>query len=308
MEGVGVSEAITSSGSRLPDETRVGGVTLQVADLGRSVDYYREVIGLRVLDASGDPAALGAPGSAEPLVTLRAVPGTRPAPRRGAFGLFHFAILLPDRGALARFVGHIGLAGSRLSALSSGASGFTGMADHLVSEAIYLSDPDGLGIEVYADRPRDTWRYRDRELVMATNPLDVEDLLSAAGDAAWDGVPAGTTMGHVHLHVGHLGEAAAFYQRTLGLDITVSGYPGALFYAAGGYHHHLGTNTWSPGPAPAPDQAQLLEWSLIVPSPADADAAGQRLLNAGYRAAADGGAWLARDPWGTPVRVTAGPS
>jgi catechol 2,3-dioxygenase len=131
------------------------------------------------------------------------------------------------------------------------------MADHLVSEALYLSDPDGLGIEVYADRPRHTWRHHERQLAMASDPLDVPSLIAAAGGAVWDGAPPGTTMGHVHLHVGSLADAEAFYHRALGLDKTVWNYPGALFLAAGGYHHHLGTNTWSPGPGPSADRAQL---------------------------------------------------
>ena len=133
---------------RLPDATRVGGVHLQVSDLARSIAYYRDVIGLRVIEVSADAAMLGVPESAEPLVTLHAEPGTRPARRRGAFGLYHFAILLPDRAALGRLVAHLPLGEGRARSVAS---------DHRVSEALYLSDPDALGIEVYADRPRRTW-------------------------------------------------------------------------------------------------------------------------------------------------------
>jgi catechol 2,3-dioxygenase len=272
----------------------VGGVRLQVADLQRSVHYYRDVVGLQLMASSPDAASLGVPASSEALVTLHAVPGTRPVPRRGTFGLYHFAMLLPDRAALGRFVAH--LAARRI---------YAGMADHRVSEAIYLTDPDGLGIEVYADRPRHAWQYVDRQLVMATDPLDVEDLIAAGAGRPWDGVPAGTTMGHVHLHVGDLDDAAAFYHRALGLDITASNYPGALFLSAGGYHHHLGTNVWSQGPAPAADQAQLVEWTIVLPSRADAEATGRQLRDAGYAAAADGADWTASDPWGTRVRIKA---
>jgi catechol 2,3-dioxygenase len=280
---------------RLPAATHVGGVRLQVSDLARAVAYYTEVLGLRVLGAiTADAAALGAPGSDRPLVTVQAVPGTRPVRRRGAFGLFHFAILLPDRAALGRFLAHLHDLGLR-----------AGMSDHLVSEALYLADPDGLGIEVYADRPRDSWRYADDQLVMATEPLDVASVVAAGGGARWQGVPEGTVMGHVHLHVGDLDQADAFYRRRLGFDVTTWSYPGALFFSAGGYHHHLGTNTWAPGPAPTPDQAQLIEWTLVVPSTDDANAIGTRLQAAGAAADADAADWLIADPWGTRVRVTA---
>ena len=278
---------------RLPDATRVGGVQLKVSDLARSIAYYRDVIGLRVIEVSADAARLGVPESAESLVTLHAEPGTRPARRRGAFGLFHFAILLPDREALGRFAAHVA---------STGVD--AGMSDHRVSEAFYLSDPDGLGIEVYADRPRSSWRQIDGQLVMTTDPLDVDDLVRAAAGQTWDGAPARTTMGHVHLHVGDLDQAAAFYQRGVGFDITVWTYPGALFFSAGGYHHHLGTNVWAPGPAPTADQARLLEWTLVVPSATDSCVIGQRLRNTAAPVVEKGPDWLVTDPWGTRLRIT----
>jgi catechol 2,3-dioxygenase len=279
---------------RLPDATRVGGVQLQVSDLAKSTAYYRDVIGLRAIEVSPNAAVLGVPESVESLVTLHAGPGTHPARRRGAFGLFHFAILLPDREALGRLAAHLAETGLHV-----------GMADHSVSEALYLSDPDGLGIEVYADRPRRTWRQIAGQLVMTTDPLDVDDLMRAAGTHTWNGVPAGTTMGHVHLHVGDLEQAAAFYQRGVGFDITVSNYPGALFFSAGGYHHHLGTNVWAPGPAPAADQARLLEWTLVAPSATDARVIGQRLRNtAAVPVVETGQDWLVTDPWGTRLRIT----
>lgn len=279
---------------RLPAASHVGGVTLQVSDLARSLAYYRDLLGLRLIDSRGDAARLGVPGTDAPLVTLRAVPGTMPAGRRGAFGLFHFAILLPDRASLGRFVAHLASLGLR-----------AGMSDHLVSEAIYLSDPDGLGIEIYADRPRATWQYEGGQLAMATEPLDVRDLVMAAENTAWTGMPAGTTMGHMHLHVGSLDEADRFYRHGLGFDLTTWGYPGALFFSAGGYHHHLGTNTWAPGPAPAPDQAQLVEWTLVVPAAADAAAIASRMAGVGVAVEPAGDARVLRDPWGTRVRITA---
>lgn len=279
---------------RLPDATRVGGVRLQVSDLARSLAYYRDVVGLRVINAASDVATLGVPASDAAVITLHAVPGTRPVPRRGTFGLFHVAVLLPHRAALGRFVAHLASIGVP-----------AGMSDHQVSEAIYLTDPDGLSIEVYADRPRSTWRVVDGQLVMTTDPLDVDDLVAAGAGVTWDGAPAGTTLGHVHLHVGDLAQAAAFYRDVVGFDVTVSNYPGALFFAADGYHHHLGTNIWAPGPAPAVDQARLLEWTLAVPSAAEARVVGERLLTTGHGAVADGDAWTVTDPWGTPLRIAA---
>jgi len=278
---------------RLPDATHVGGVRLQVSDLARSIAYYRDVLGLHPIGtASAGTAMLAAVGSETPLVTLEAIPGTRPA-RRGRFGLFHFAILLPGRAALGRFVAH--LADRRLPA---------GMSDHLVSEAVYLSDPDGLGIEVYADRPRDTWRYADDQIQMATEPLQVPDLVQAAQGEPWTGAPAGTVMGHMHLHVGDLTIADAFYRQLVGFDVTTWTYPGALFFSAGGYHHHLGTNTWAPGPAPGPDEARLLEWTLVVPAAADAAAIGARVTGVGAVVSVAGDDRVLTDPWGTRVRVT----
>ena len=275
----------------MPDASRIGGVRLQVSDLQRSLEYYRQVLGLAVYTSTEADATLGPHGEDRPLLTLRTRRGVTRA-RRGAFGLYHFAILLPDRAALGRFAAHV-------SALAVHA----GMADHLVSEALYLWDPDGLGIEVYADRPRERWQQRGRELTMTTDPLDVAGVIAAAGGEPWSGPPAGTTMGHVHLHVGSVEEAEAFYHRALGLDKTVWSYPGALFLSAGGYHHHLGTNVWSPGPAPSADHAQLLEWEILVPSPDDVSGAGRSLRAAGY-AAEDGEDGLAvRDPWGTRLRV-----
>jgi catechol 2,3-dioxygenase len=284
---------IAPPGYRLPDTTHVGRVSLQVADLQRSLDYYERVIGLRTGSRDGGDATLTAHGDDRPLLELHEKRGIQPAPRRGAFGLYHFAILLPDRESLGRFIAHIASLGIRL-----------GAADHWVSEAIYLTDPDGLGIEVYADRPRSQWQVRGPELAMSTEPLDVESLVSAGGGVEWTGAPPGTTIGHVHLHVGDLDAAEAFYHAALGLDKVVWGYPGALFMSAGGYHHHLGTNTWSPGPAATDDQARLLEWELQLPDADSAAAAAESVRQAGYRAELVGGKWVTADPWGTSLAIT----
>jgi catechol 2,3-dioxygenase len=278
---------------RLPDDTRVGVVRLQVSDLQRSLEYYGQVLGLEALTRGEGTASLGPRGGDRVLVELHERGGARRVPRGGALGLFHFAILLPDRASLGRFVNH--LREIRMPA---------GMSDHLVSEAIYLSDPDGLGIEVYADRPRESWqRDSERQLMMTTMPLDVQSLLAAAGHGSWNGMPADTVMGHVHLHVGDLDAAESFYHAGLGLDKVVWNYPGALFLSAGGYHHHLGTNTWSSGAAAREDEARLLSWELVVPRSDDADAAARSLASRGYTVSSDGDAVVATDPWGTPLRI-----
>ena len=285
------SYGLPPDGSRLPAETAVGAVTLQVADLERSLDYYRTTLGLSELERDAGGAVLGA--GEGPLVELRERRGIRRA-GRGRLGLFHFALLLPDRPALGRFVRHLSDLGVQ-----------AGAGDHLVSEAFYLTDPDGLGIEVYADRPRTSWRRSGRELMMATDPVDVAGVVAAAGGEPWSGMPAGTTMGHLHLHVGDLELASRFYSQALGLDRMAWSYPGALFLAAGGYHHHLGTNIWAGAGArpPEPDQAQLLEWTLEVPEEAAMQQARASLREGGFDAEPLANALRTRDPWGTVLRL-----
>lgn len=212
----------------LPDTTSLGPVHLQVADLDRSLRYYGDVLGFRWLERGGGEAILAAQGDDAPLVRLRERPGAAPAPRRGRLGLYHYAILLPDRAALGRLVVHLSDIGAR-----------AGASDHRVSEALYLTDPDNLGIEVYADRPRAEWEWSDGDLVMATDPLDLDAVAAAARGEPWTGMPPGTRVGHIHLHVGALPQAVAFYQEGLGLEPTVRSYPGALFSRWGGI-----TITW----------------------------------------------------------------
>jgi catechol 2,3-dioxygenase len=250
---------------------------------------------MRVIHRAEDSVGLGAYGEDREIVHLRQLESARPVPKRGLLGLYHFAILLPDRASLGRFVAHLAAIGAR-----------AGMSDHFVSEAVYLSDPDGLGIEVYADRPRDAWRYDERQLHMTTNPLDVDDLVRSAGDEKWTGMPPGTVLGHVHLYVDDIDKAEAFYHDALGFDKVVWSYPGALFLSAGGYHHHLGTNTWARGAPPATDaDARLLEWEIIVPTPRDADEAARHVKSAGYDVKQERGEWVLTDPWGTSLRLVA---
>jgi catechol 2,3-dioxygenase len=285
---------IRPDGYRLPDRTHIGRVRLQVADLERSLEYYQQVLGLRVLSRAPQRAALGAEGASRPLVELFEQRNVQPVPRGGLLGLYHYAVLLSDRAALGRFLAHLSALGVR-----------AGSADHAVSEAIYLTDPDGLGIEVYADRPRAAWRSDSTgQLFMTTAPLDVRGLVAVSGGEAWTGMPPGPTIGHVHLHVGDLG-AEAFYHRALGFDKVVWTYPGALFLSAGGYHHHLGTNTWSAGPPAGDRHPRLLSWDLVVPRRIDAEAAARSLTDAGYTPVASSEAFTVADRWGTPLRIVA---
>ena len=282
-------------GYRLPEAARVGQVRLQVADLERSLEFYRQILGFHVLQRENGRASLGAGDNGQVLVELLERKGARRA-GRGLLGLFHFAILLPDRAALGRFVRHLAETGTR-----------AGAGDHLVSEAFYLTDPDGLGIEVYADRPQSTWQRIGREIMMTTDPVDVDSIVGAAGETRWTGMPEGTVIGHVHLHVGNLDEAKAFYSEALGFDRTTWSYPGALFMSAGGYHHHLATNTWAGATArpPAEEDARLIDWSLELPTSDDVMAAVGSVGSAGYSVQATGADTLIEDPWGTRVRLCA---
>jgi len=286
---------IAPPGFRMPATLQLGEVTLQVADLARSLDYYQRVLGLRVLRRADGDVTLAAHGDDRPLVRLQERRGVQPVPRQGLLGLYHFAILLPDRAALGRFVAHLAELAER-----------AGASDHLVSEALYLRDPDGLGIEVYADRPRSSWRSEDGQIVMATEPLDLAAVVGAARGEPWTGMPAGTRMGHLHLHVANLNEASRFYHEALGLDRMVWSYPGALFLAAGGYHHHLGLNTWAGAGArpPGEQDARLLAWRIALP-PDQASQARASLEAAGHAVTPTAEGWQVRDPWGTALVVSA---
>lgn len=284
---------LAPNGHRLPAATSLGRVRLQISDLERSLDWYQNVLGLRTVERSADRAVLAAHGDDAPLVELVELPGATPVPRRGRLGLYHFALLLPDRRSLGAFLQHLAASGER-----------AGASDHLVSEALYLQDPDGLGIEVYADRPREQWSVVGRQISMDTIPLNADDLLAHSANHAWSGMPAGTQMGHVHLHIGEIEAADAFYHQGLGFDRVVWSYPGALFLSAGGYHHHVGLNTWAAASPGATDtDARLLDWEIRLPSTADVEAAGANLSELGYEVKVTEGAVHATDPWGTAVRI-----
>ena len=227
----------------LPEDAHIASVSLTVRDLGRSVAFYRDVLGFRVGKHTAVAAALSADGT-RTLIELHERKDAVLRPRR-CTGLFHFAILVPDRAALGRSLRH----------LVEQDRALTGVADHLVSEALYLNDPDGLGIEIYRDRPRETWNRVNGQIAMATDPLDLQSVANEPGaERPWTGLEAGTVIGHVHLHVASLVDAERLYCGIVGFEPMVRTYPGALFVAAGGYHHHLGLNTWMGEGAPPPPE------------------------------------------------------
>lgn len=280
----------------LHDKTRLGPVHLKVSELGRSVRFYCEVVGLNVLNQASGSAELSAGHDESPLVVLHEIPNAVVKPRRTTAGLYHFAILVPNRRALGLSLRNLLEHGIRV-----------GQGDHLVSEALYINDPDNNGIEIYADRPRDTWQRDARGgYVMATDPVDVEGLLKEAGNSPWEGLEAGTCIGHVHFHVSDLREAQRFYVDTLGFDITAHYGDSALFVSAGGYHHHVGLNTWAGVGAPpaADNEAGLAYYTLIAPTAQELKRTTERLRQAGVALQQDGEAWFAKDPFGIQVRLT----
>lgn len=276
MTGVPDPEELEAAGAPATAEisagTTMGPVELTVSDLGRSLDYHRETVGLRLLDQSDGRAVLGA-GGRELLVLLES-PGASPG--AGYTGLYHLALLLPERTDLARWLAHAGR--DRVS--------LVGLSDHFVSEALYLSDPDGHGIEIYWDRPREVWEGQVASR-MTTLPLDVNSLLGELSDPAsepFDGLPDGTVMGHVHLKVADTASTVAFYRDVLGFALMAEFASSAAFLSAGGYHHHLGANIWeSAGAAPPPPgTAALRHFTVVLPDEAELDRVLGRVAGSGH--------------------------
>ncbi len=239
-------------GFRMPAETRLAGLTLRVRDVESLEGFYSTLLGLRVTERRDDGIRL-APAQALFSLDLLRDPGAVVRPRP-SLGLYHFALLLPDRASLAAV----------LRRLLERRFAVDGASDHGVSEAVYLHDPEGNGIELYRDRPRETWALAQGQVAMTTAPLDIDRLLEAAPAAS--PLHPETRLGHIHLHIGDLRDGERFYARTLGLAVTQRTYPGALFLAAGGYHHHVGLNTWAQGRR-APDGATgLLRYAWELPA------------------------------------------
>ncbi len=278
----------------------IGRVRLRVADLTAMTRFYCDVLGLRRAPGDDDRIArLSVDGRPPFLFELEAVAGAS-RPPRGSTGLYHSAVLLPSRAWLGRLLRHLARCGVALD----------GASDHLVSEALYLRDPEGNGVELYADRPRETWPRRGGAIVMTTEPLDLDALAAAGAEGPWSGAPAGTRIGHIHLRVAALDRAEAFYHGVAGFDVTLRAYPGALFFSAGGYHHHVGVNVWgSAGGSPPPGAATGLQsFAILLPDGRElaevvrrAGAAGVAIETGSPR----GGAVLLRDWDGIGVEVVA---
>jgi catechol 2,3-dioxygenase len=270
---------------RLPADSRIGAVHLTVRDLERSAAFYTDRLGLRARALDG---ALGLGVGDEDLLVLVENRNARPA--RGVTGLYHFALLVPSRRELALVL-------RRLAATSTP---LEGASDHGVSEALYLADPDQIGIEIYRDRPRAEWPREAGQLAMGTEPLDTAALLRE-GDGAGDPrapLARGTTMGHVHLHVAELDEAERFYVGTMGFERMQRYGPSALFVSAGGYHHHVGLNTWQGvgAPPPPPDSTGLRHFELLLPDGDARTALAERLRRTGVAVTQREGALFVQDP------------
>jgi catechol 2,3-dioxygenase len=277
--------------SRTP--LHIGAVGLKVRDLARLTAFYGDVLGLSVLDRGDDATTLGAGGV--PLVHLEHRPEAKPDDARTA-GLYHTAFLMPTRTDLARWILHV----ARNKVPLSGAS------DHAVSEAFYLDDPEGNGIEVYRDRPAEAWQWTGGDLKMTTDPLDIEDIVrEVAPTAPYPGAPDGLRIGHVHLRVGDVARAETFYRDALGLDVTRR-RQGATFMSSGRYHHHIAGNVWHSAGAGRrdPDRAGLSWFSLEAADAAAFDMARARLVRAGIPLTATAASIEAADPWGTHLRIS----
>ena len=290
-------DANTAATRSLPPDTSLGPVRLNAGDAGPLAAFYEQTVGLRPLGTSNGVAALGAE-EGKPLVELVPTPDA-PLRRPGTTGLFHLAILVPSRLELARALRRVSESGWRL----------TGASDHLVSEALYLRDPEGNGIEIYRDRDREEWRRVGGEIEMDTLPLDLEGVLSelAGEDARPGAMPPGTRIGHVHLNVADIPASEAFYRDALGFDVTVRSYPGALFVSAGGYHHHVGLNTWfGEGAPPPPPGARGLEcFEVVLPRAADLEATERRLAGQGVETHRTDEGVLTADPSGNRMLLSA---
>jgi catechol 2,3-dioxygenase len=275
---------------------RIGSASLKVADLSRSLDFYTKTIGLKIYSQDRIRTHLGTElGS---ILSLEELPAAR-RPSDHSTGLYHAAILFPDRRSLA----------IKISQLIDARIPF-GQSDHLVSEAFYLSDPDGNGLELYRDRPKSEWVWQDEKVQMAIDPIDFNSFFSEIfpGEPALDNsiVPQDTRMGHIHLRVADIEIAQHFYHQILGFDVTAS-MPGALFLSAGGYHHHLAMNVWQSrrGLPPEEPAVGLREFSILLPDAAELERIGSRIEDEGISIQREGASIIVIDPFGIQVRLVA---
>jgi catechol 2,3-dioxygenase len=268
-------------------QTSIGAVYLKVSDLKRSVQFYQDVVGFKILSENEQKVELTTNGHS-PLLVLEKIPNAVILPRKNTTGLYHFAILVPTRKDLSLSVRNLIKHNLHV-----------GQADHLVSEALYIADPENNGIEIYVDRPRNEWAYSENgEVRMAVDPIDWQGLIDEAGDAEWSGLAEGTVMGHIHLHVADLKAAEQFYCGILGFNIMAQMANSALFLSAGGYHHHLGMNIWAGIGAPQPpdNAAGLRYYTIVLPDKAALEEVLTKLRNADITVELLGESWFVQDP------------
>jgi len=272
--------------------TFVRQVNLKVTNLERSLTFYQEVIGFKILDQTATKADLTADGKTV-LLTIEQPEHVKPK-QKNTTGMYHFALLLPERSDLASIVRHFTELNLRI-----------GSADHLVSEALYLADPDGNEIEIYIDRNPSVWSWSDGQVAMATDPLDFRDLLSIRQGKTWSGLPAGTIMGHIHLHVSHLDETEHFYTEGLGFEVINRYGAQALFISTGKYHHHIGLNTWTGigAPRPAPNSVGLESYLLVFPNEETRNHIIAQLRNIGASVQEKNGYYVTADPSGNQIQL-----
>ena len=276
-----------------PPVTFVGQVNIKVENLERSLAFYEKIIGFKVYDKTDTSALLTADGKN---VLLSIEQPSDVIPKKGrTTGLYHFALLLPDRKDLAKVLKHFLETGYPLQ----------GASDHLVSEALYLADPDGNGIEIYTDRPATKWEWNKQHVVMATEALDAENLFAEGMEGTWNGLPEGTVMGHIHLHVAELDKTEEFYTKGLGFDVVSRYGPQALFISSGKYHHHIGLNTWNGVGAPKPpaNSVGLESYTLVLPDEVSLKDTVARLEEIGAQVEDENGTFITTDPSGNQIKL-----
>lgn len=281
---------------QIPATTHLGEVSLRISNLERSIQFYTQVVGLKLLERKNSVATFTVDGQ-HSLLRLEEIPNAVTMPERSSAGLYHFAILLPDRKSLGLALRNLAASGIEI-----------GQGDHLVSEALYISDPDLNGIEIYADRPRDTWRRdADNNYIMGTDPVDVQALFDLSANETWAGLPVGTVIGHVHFHVRSLEESRRFYHGVLGFDIVGNfANMSALFISAGGYHHHIGLNIWAGSGAPVnpSDATGIGYFTIVYSSEAERSQAVEQLREAGATLTQHNDVWFTVDPQQIHIRLT----